>query len=251
MRALLLVAALCATAHADNASALFDQGQARYEAGDYRGAIALFQEAYGLARDPVYLFNLGQAYRKLFDCVRATEYYQRYLAEATDADDAQRDKVRQLVHELAPCVDERHREVEAARSEVEARLHRPPPPPPPPQPRFVEHDSGRWYRIAGYATAGVGVVALGFAGYETAHSSELSSELHRACANGCDWTAALAVKDRAGTRANHLATAGWIAGGAALAGGVVLYVVGRSKPIERIQITPTAGGATVGASLRF
>ena len=56
-------------------------------------AIKLFEEAYQLVHDPVFLFNIAQSYRKLYDCMPSAQYYERYLAEATDADESQRGKV--------------------------------------------------------------------------------------------------------------------------------------------------------------
>src|SRR4051812_20297556 len=98
------------TAAADNqtdANDMFAQAQAKYVAGEYRDAIRLFDSAYQLVRDPVYLFNIAQSYRKLFDCVPASEYFTRFLSEPTDIDKKQRATVEQWVRELAPCVAER------------------------------------------------------------------------------------------------------------------------------------------------
>ena len=236
-----------ATARADSpADKLFEEGQARYDAGDYEGAIARFQDAFKLASDPVYLFNIAQSYRKLFDCTHAAEYYQRYLDAATDADPKQRDKVVTFLRDLAPCVDQRKREVEAAREAERKHVE-------PASPRLVysERDPGRRYRVAGFGVAGLGAAGLVLGVVFSRRGARLESELHDACTPGCEWTPALDAKDHAGSRANTIAVASYIGGGAALVGGAVLYVLGRSKPKERILVTPVPGGAAISARLRW
>jgi tetratricopeptide (TPR) repeat protein len=249
-RAVLLAIVLSSSTAAADASAneLFARAQARYEAGDYRQAITLFEEAYQLVRDPVYLFNIGQAYRKLFDCVPAATHFERYLAEAPDADAGARSKVKQALEELAPCVEERTR---VAPKPIERK-----PVEEPPQPIEVApviDDRGRGLRIGGLAMAGTGVVALVVGSVYSAKGAGYESDL-AACAAGCEWTAELEDIEGKGERANTLATVGWITGGVAVAGGVTLYLLGRSKRNERAMarsftITPTRGGAAV--SFRF
>jgi hypothetical protein len=68
---------------------------------------------------------------------------------------------------------------------------------------------------------------------------------------GCNWAdEATRDKDRAGKRANTISVISYVTGGVALAGGVALVFWGRTK-IERVQVMPTAGGATVSARLSF
>ena len=74
---------------------------------------------------------------------------------------------------------------------------------------------------------------------------EGAMELADACATSCNWDdPALRDKDEAGKRANTLSTISWISGGVALAGGVALYFVGRSK----IEVVPIEGGAAVAGT---
>jgi tetratricopeptide (TPR) repeat protein len=235
------------------AGVLFEKAQKHYQAGEYSAAIKLFTEAYELVRDPIYLFNLAQTYRKVLDCVKASEHYERYLADATDADAKQRERVQQWLREIAPCVEQRREEAERARrAEEEARARqaealrrereeaarRP-----------VEIDRGRNLRIAGIATASVGGVGLVLGTWFTVRGSQLKSELAEACANGCDWTE-LDGRDAAGRRANTIAAVGWIGGGLAVGGGAALYLLGRAR-IEHVQLAPVEGGATVSARLSF
>lgn len=267
----LLVLLLATAAHAQpkpdkatraKAAAMYEQGSAHYQAGRFSEAIPLFRDAYELVHDPVYLFNLAQSYRKVLDCERASEYYERYLAEATDADAKQRERVQGWLRELAPCVEERKTAVETARkaqeqaeaadvarraAEAAAREQKPIQQ----GPRYETIDHGRWYRIGGYVAIGAGAVGIGLGIRYSIKGASIQDELDEACANGCDWSdEALREKDNAGKRANTVSTISWISGGVALAGGVALYFVGRSK-VERIQIMPTEGGAAVAARFSF
>jgi tetratricopeptide (TPR) repeat protein len=231
------------------AVALFERAQKQFQAGEYTAAIKLFAEAYELAHDPVYLFNLAQSYRKVLDCVKASEHFERYLAEASDVDAMQRQRVEQWLRELAPCVEQRREEAERARRAEEAErargaqeLQREPAKPP-------SIDPGRRLKIAGIVTASVGVVGMGLGGWYSVRGSRISSELAEECADGCDWEL-LRDKDSAGGRANTIAALGWIGGSLATAGGVALYLLGRSK-LEQVQVTPVQGGATLSTRLSF
>jgi len=263
--ALLAVALTAATASAQpknpdkatraKAAAMYEKGSAHYEAGRFSEAIPLFREAYEMVRDPVYLFNLAQSYRKVLDCERASEYYLRYLEEATDADAKQRERVQGWLRELAPCVDERktaaetarkaQEQAERARLEAEAARRREQ------GPRYRTIDNGQWFRLGGYVAMGLGAVGIGLGVSYGIKGSNLKDELATTCATGCNWAdEALRAKDEAGKRANTLSTTFWIGGGVALAGGVALYFVGRSR-VERVQIVPVDGGATVSTRLSF
>lgn len=236
------------TALADDqktANELFARGQTRYEAGDYREAIKLFDEAYQLVRDPVYLFNIAQAYRKVFDCVPAAKHLERYLAEATDVDRATKTKINQQLRELRPCVEERTK----ATAPIETKPQPVPVPVQPvkPQPTVVDH--GRGLRIGGIALAGVGVAGLVVGALYSSKGAGHESDL-AACDAGCSWTPEREAIDQAGRRANTIAAVSWIAGGVALAGGATLYLLGRSK-VERLTVVPTAGGAAVSARFSF
>ncbi|HEU0032207.1 MAG TPA: hypothetical protein VFQ53_16345 [Kofleriaceae bacterium] len=228
------------------ASKLFEEAQRHYEAARYREAIPLLEQAYQLVHDPVYLFNLGQAYRKLFDCVTSSNYYARYLAEATDADAKQREKIQVWIKELAPCVDQRKREAteDAKLREQAAAAGQS-------GPKYIEHDPGRPYRLGAYAAGGVGAIGLAVGVVFAKRGSDLKSEVRATCSDGCEWTAELEAKDRRGSRANTIAAVSWIGSGASIAAGAVLYYIGHSKKIERIQVTPSTGGASVSVRGRF
>ena len=245
----LLVISGAPAANADDAQTqandLFSRGQVRYEAADYRQAISLFDEAYQLVRDPVYLFNIAQAYRKVFDCVPAVKYFERYLAEATDADGSQRTKVKDLITELGPCVADRAKPAPVAVPSPQA-------PSTPAGPTLVIEDSGREMRLGGLALVNANAIGLALGTVFSAKGSSIESDL-AACASGCQWTPEREALDNDGKRANTIAAISWLAGGAAVAGGAVLYILGRSKRTERLQVAPavTSSGAAVTARFTF
>ena len=190
------------------ADVLFEKAQGFYTAGKYQASIPLFQEAYDLVHDPVYLFNIAQSYRKVLDCEQASEFYTRYLAAATDADAKQREKVNGWLRELQPCVEERQKEHDAVKHAQEQdqerarqaqelerqRVSR--------APASVEVDRGRSLRIAGIAVGAVGAVGLGVGVLYSIRGRSLRNELADSCGMGCDWTDPdLRAKDSDGQRA--------------------------------------------------
>jgi tetratricopeptide (TPR) repeat protein len=55
-------------------------GLARYEAGDFEGAMDAFDAGYAVDPRPAFLFAAAQAARRSGDCRRAIDYYDRFLA---------------------------------------------------------------------------------------------------------------------------------------------------------------------------
>src|SRR5688500_15613926 len=95
------------------ADRLFEQGKALYQANRFAEAIALFEKAFALVSDQVYLFNIAQAYRNAADCLKAHEYYVRYMTESPDPVNVE--NVRGWIRELEPCATARKQEQEQAR----------------------------------------------------------------------------------------------------------------------------------------
>ncbi len=253
MRSLLVLVFLAAVAHADpaaqaKADALFEQGQTAYQAGNYSAAVPFFKDAYDLVRDPVYLFNIAQSYRKLLDCENAFDYYNKYLAAADDADAKQREKVQQWLRELQPCVESRQREhavaahdAELLRAQREADEQKR-------RAAAAPHegtvDHGRGLRIGGIAAGAVGAIGLIVGITYSAKGSTIKGQLATQCATSCNWDdPAIQAKDAEGHHDNTLAAIGYIGGGLALVGGAALYYLGLTR-IEHVTVTPTSVGAT-------
>ncbi len=267
MRAAILAFVLATTsvAHADKvppatqakADALFEKGQAMYLGDEFQGAIELFKQAYELVKDPVYLFNIAQSYRKVADCENAFDYYTQYLTAAPNA--GNKVKVQQWLRELQPCVEKRKAEQEAAkrgeeaerqRKEEEERRRQEAMKAPPP-PRDTEVDRGAPYRLGGYIGVGLGAVGLGLGIIYSVEGSNAKHDLAKLCAMGCTWTdPKVHSLDTSGQSDNTRAKIGYIGGGIAAVAGVALYMFGRTR-VEHVIVTPTDGGAAVSAQLRF
>ncbi len=121
--ALALAVLVAFPAHAAGSKAkartLFHQGQSAYEAGDFQGALDLFQEAYATVPAPALYFNIAQCYRKLGDHAHAVEALEKY---------------RKLQKRIPASI---RKELEAQLAEEKALLASPPPeaaPPPPAAP---------------------------------------------------------------------------------------------------------------------
>jgi hypothetical protein len=62
--------------------ALFREGQAAYDTGDYATAAQRFEQAYALDARPALQYNLAQACERLGDLTRAVAAYRRYIETA-------------------------------------------------------------------------------------------------------------------------------------------------------------------------
>ena len=266
--AIVLVCALATTAIADpdtvdpatqaRAQKLFDDGQASYQQGKYLAAIDLFKNAYDLVRDPVYLFNIAQSYRKVADCVPAHDYYVQYLTAAPKAPN--KDKVEQWIFELRPCVDKaRERDLDAKRAAEDAERKRRDAEAAqrkmegPQEPVETEVDNGGAMRITGIVLGGVGLLGIVIGATYGVKGNSIQSDIDAKCTapNTCLWDSMeIQSLHDDGESANTRAKIGYIGGGVALVAGVALYMVGRTR-VETVMITPNAGGATVGAAFRF
>jgi hypothetical protein len=224
--------AICASpARADDdreqrARGHYEIGQGLYRLGDYRGAIKEFAAGYELARKPGFLVNLGQSYRKLGELAHAREMYERFLATVA-AGDPKRAQVEAVLAEIA----------EQLRAHPE--LENPPPsavnatsaPAPVSAPAAAVNPTVRRprperrpMRIAGLT---LGAVGLGLVGGGVAFTVLADS-------NARDLTALDRMggvfdgsKDSAYATDRVLAGVFFGVGGAAVATGIVLYVVGR------------------------
>jgi hypothetical protein len=65
-----------------------EEGQARYQAGDYEAAIREFEAAYAARSFSAFLYNAGVAAEHLEQWSRAADYYERYLTGEPHSSDA-------------------------------------------------------------------------------------------------------------------------------------------------------------------
>jgi hypothetical protein len=69
------------------ARAAYTEGQRLFEAGDFSGALAKFEEAYGIVNNPVVLLGVASAQERLGRLPEARATLERYLRERADAPD--------------------------------------------------------------------------------------------------------------------------------------------------------------------
>lgn len=84
-----------ADARMDEAQAIHREGAALYERGEFRAALARFQDAYELAPFPAMLFNIARCQEKLGDLAAAILSLERFLVVAPM--DAREDAEQRLV----------------------------------------------------------------------------------------------------------------------------------------------------------
>ncbi|HEX4456862.1 MAG TPA: hypothetical protein VIA18_02780 [Polyangia bacterium] len=208
----------------------YKEGTNAFDLGLYDKSIAEYMKAYQAVNDPALLYNLAQAHRLAGHVRDALRFYRVYLQRLPNAEN--RPEVEEKIGELKLAVDRLDHAQNGlqpdhtldgatppatASASPPANAVVPPPPPAPPPP-------GRNLRIAGIATgaAGVGslVVGIAFGALAESASSSLTSTSH---AGG--------FYDPGKYSSGHTdqivegVTLG--IGAAAVATGVVLYVLGR------------------------
>jgi len=215
---------------------LSDRGRALHDLGDYEQAIVAYKQAYLIAPSPGLLFNLAQAYRLEGDCSEAASFYRRFLD--TDPEAAARKVAELHLAAVSSCAEQGGgRSALAIAAKVEP----------------LDDEPGRGKRRAGMAFAGAGVLLAAGGAYFAVDARDASDQISSQYMHGGNWKQ-IADLDARGRRSSELATGLFIAGGAAIATGAVLYMIGHRED-ERapaVTIGPTArGGASVGVSWRF
>lgn len=90
----------------ENARIQFERGVGLYEAHDYEGALAAFQEAYRLAPHPTVRVNMANCYEHLDRPIEAIHHFERFLAESPNAPRQQRSEVEDALERLRQDVGE-------------------------------------------------------------------------------------------------------------------------------------------------
>jgi tetratricopeptide (TPR) repeat protein len=265
------------------AKSYVDAGLAAQNAGDYDTAIELYGKAYALVPHPVLLFNMGQAHRLAKREDKAVELYRKFLAEKPTGPEAQ--IARDLLAEIEKRKADEARKIEdarkadATRKADEARkaeemrkadearkaeeMRKADETRKTEDARKAEETRKadetrraaderdrparvrRYKRYAGIGTAGVGVVAVGVSVGFGLKARRLSSELSEMGA----------VYDldtiHDGESAERISIISAIAGGALIAGGVVIYWLGREKGASSDHVAVTPWMSPEAAGLAF
>ncbi|HEX4462982.1 MAG TPA: tetratricopeptide repeat protein [Polyangia bacterium] len=249
MRLTLLLAVLLGTtpafaagtdADVAEAKVHYDRGMTHYHLGEFSAAVDEFKAAYGLSQASPLLFNLGQAARLGHQYEQALHFYRTYLRLMPDA--SNRADVEQRITELEPLAAEE-------RARIEAR-QKPLAPPPsavveaaPVKTVRQPGPSGRPLRIGGVALGAIGIGVLGAGAGLGGAALSAQSQLSKLARDMGTWSPSQSDLYHRGKTEATAATAMYVVGGAALATGLVLYLVGRHRDRTRFAVAPGPGGA--------
>lgn len=237
------------------AKTLYDEGLKHYNLAEYDSAIDKFKRAYAISSAVGLLFNIAQSYRLKKDWEQASNFYLTYLRLKPDAPN--RVDVEQRIAEMQKMIED-----------AKAMEKRPPsgtvtPEGAPTQKQnpavninVVQNDggvSGQSLITAGYATAGAGaaLVITGLVFGQMAKNAE--KELNQLNTDMGTWTQDQQDLYDAGKRNNTIAIIAFVAGGAAVATGGTLWVLGSLKGKEPAKLDVSAGkqGASVSIAWSF
>jgi len=238
--------AVAETPQEEQARVLYRKALKHYNVAEYDAAIELFRRAYLLTEAPELLFNMGQAYRLkgAGNCAQALRYYQRFLRAAPGT--PRRGSVEAAMADMERCAREERAATQAA---TQATTRPSPPAQPtesprreaPPGPRAPRRWPAILLGVSGLALVAGGASVLGWA-------RGRYGELEETCAPSCDAESVTPL--RTGQ------TVGWVlvgAGGAAIAAGLITWLVSRRAPDRSTSsawIAPLPRGG-VEAGLRF
>jgi hypothetical protein len=124
-------------------------------------------------------------------------------------------------------------------------------PAPPLAPPSEPSAPGKTQRIASYALAGAGVIGIGVGSAFGLMASSSYNQARTDCGTGCSATSkAQSEKSSADTDAT-VSTVAFVAGGAALVAGVVLFFTAPKGTEEKaaVSLVPSAGPSSAGLSL--
>jgi hypothetical protein len=91
----------------ERARVLYAKGTKHYALAEYDEAIAAFKDAYKELEEPLFLYNIAQAYRQKGDCLNAVRFYKTYLRGESEGETAE--QARKFVGELELCAKEREK----------------------------------------------------------------------------------------------------------------------------------------------
>lgn len=220
----------------------YERGKTHYDLAEYDKAIEAWKAGYELNGDPMFLLNLGIAFKAKNDFGNTLFFYRRFLA-VTDKDDPMRTKVEKRIAELEQLL----REQERAKEEPPKEPTQPPPPPPEDVPAVDVDEAPAdeptirpWYDDTwGWVLVGSGVAVAGGGIWSTSHASSLNDEADREI----DQARAVALRDDADT----FETTGTVL----LIGGAALVTTGVVKLILHDNGSSSESMTTVACGLRF
>lgn len=235
-----------AATNEEQAQALYESGVRHYNVAEYDEAIADYKAAYKLYPEPTFLYNIAVAYRMKGDCQQALVFYRTYLRN--EPNPPNKDKIDQRVAEMEECVKKKGGTVTPP--DGKDPLDKPPPddrdprdksPPddknpddkivrPPPERARSDRRPGRTKKILGLTTMGVGLAAAAtgvYFGLQAADAADEVQAFYDSMPGGAlVWTQDLEDTEARGQRDETISLALYLAGGAAVVGGGVLWWLG-------------------------
>lgn len=250
------------------AKALYEKGLTHYNLGEFDEAISAFRAAYAISSAPGLLFNIAQSFRLKKDYENAAYFYTTYLRLKPDAPN--RADVEARIKDVTDLLEKQKKQESAPpvgtvtpdgdqKSEPQASDATT-------KPAAVTvnlvdgrgrtdtaaPDNSKTLMTAGLATGGAGValVVTGLVFGKMAKSAE--EELNQLSPDMGTWSQAHQDTYDAGKRNNAIAVISFIAGGAAVATGGTLWVLGKLKERDgSVAVVPTAGGTSVAVGWSF
>ncbi len=233
----------------DEARKHFEAGTAAFNLGEFKTAVDEYKAAYKLRSDPVFLYNIAQAYRMGNDLEQALFFYRSYLHNAPNAPNldevSERIRVLEEQHKKVAQPPNTPRPPEQQQTEQTAT----PPPeqttttreqqqPPPPATSTARAEGSPKLRLAGVITGSVGVAALvaGIAVFVVGRGD--ASDLVDAKPN----TVFSPSDERNAHALQPAGVALMITGGVLAVGGTTLFLLGR-RHAERSATAARDGGA--------
>jgi len=241
--------------------------------GDYAKGVEILSDLFIDTKDPNYIFNQARCFEQNSRCEEAISRFREYLRKATPI--SPQDKTDTQTH-IADCqallnakdasVRTREGGTVTASSELAAPTHAPSVTNPAPRPLSAAESTkatgpeqvamtnvtttvdnpGRGLRIAGVICGAVGVASIGTAVYFYAQARSYSNKVSNE-------VIPVSADEQAGRNAQTMQWVFYSVGGAAIATGTVLYVVGSRAPSESnsaATIAPMVGLGLAGISAR-
>jgi tetratricopeptide (TPR) repeat protein len=272
--AALLVAVPCLTAvpaaaanpALEDARKLTAQASVEYDVGHFDQALDLYAKAYERYPKAALLFDIGQCHRLLGHFERAIFFYQGYLRGMPEA--RNRVMVEKFIAESQQQLDAQRAAAATPTSPAAAPpaptgatsppaaatplpLDQPPASSPDSAPATTPANGWTPLRIAGVATAGVGVVLLGAAIVEGLQASSLSNQVAQISSQHGTWSPQAQSEYDSGKSDASIANVLTVTGLVVLAGGAVMTWYLWPKAPAAAAVAPLPGGAAMSLVARF
>jgi len=201
-----------------------------YDLREFDRAIDEFKQAYAITGAPELLFNLGQAHRLRGDWQQALDFYRSYLQRVPDAPNRP---------DVQARIGEMQRQIAAVRVVRD-------------RPAWVAPQDKETNRLkaAGIVTGASGLALVGAGVYYGLSARSSADQISQLSKNKGQWNADQQAAYQNGQNAATRATLFYVVGGAAMAGGGVLYWLGTREARAAPTLLPGGGGIVVSGRFR-